>query len=121
MKYMSIYLSAVQTKTLGRFEIGDIGDISPRGSPRGISRTRVQILLYLIYVHDIAACSDSPILSFADDTTLIASHNDPDVLYTSANEEISNLYSWFCSNKLSLNPQQNQIYYFEASKYEILT
>ena len=63
-------------------------------------------LLYLIYVNDIAACSDSPILSFADDKTLLVSHNDPDVLYTSANEEISNLYSWFCSNKLSLNPQK---------------
>ena len=61
--------------------------------------------LYLIYVNDISACSDSPILSFADDTTLLASHKDPDVLYTSANEEICNLYSWFCPNKLSLNPQ----------------
>ena len=65
-------------------------------------------LLYLIYVNDIAACSDSPILSFADDTTLLVSHNDLDVLYTSANEEISNLYSWFCSNKLSLNPQKTK-------------
>ena len=65
-------------------------------------------LLYLIYVNDIAACSDSPILSFADDTTLLVSLNDPDVLYTSANEEISNLYSWFCSNKLSLNQQKNK-------------
>ena len=67
-------------------------------------------LLYLIYVNDIVACSDSPILSFADDTTLLVSQNDPDdVLYTSANEEISNLFSWCCSNKLSLNPQQQKI------------
>ena len=43
--------------------------------------------------------------SFTNDTTLPASHNDPDVLYTSANEYISNVYYLFCSNKLSLNPQ----------------
>ena len=47
-------------------------------------------LLYLIYVNDIAACPDSPNLSFADDKTLLVFENYPGVLYTSAKKKFLN-------------------------------
>ncbi len=61
-------------------------------------------LLYLIYVNDIANCTKANILSFADDTTLYISDQDPNELFRRANFEMNNLFKWFCANKLSLNP-----------------
>ena len=60
-------------------------------------------LLYLIYVNDIENSCDSNILSFADDTTIYSSHSDINSLFEMGNAEINNLYTWFCTNKLSLN------------------
>ena len=60
-------------------------------------------LLYLIYVNDIGKCTKGNVLSFADDTSLVLSHQNPQTLYHNANLEINKLYNWFCANKLSLN------------------
>ena len=59
-------------------------------------------LLYLIYVNDIENSCDSNILSFADDTTIYSSHSDINSLLK-WEMYINNLYTWFCTNKLSLN------------------
>ena len=60
-------------------------------------------LLYLIYVNDIENSCDSNILSFADDTTIYSSHSDINSLFEMGNTDINNLYTWFCTNKLSVN------------------
>ena len=60
-------------------------------------------LLYLIYVNDIGKCTEGNVLSFADDTSLVLSHQNPQTLYHNANLEINQIYNWFCANKLSLN------------------
>ena len=60
-------------------------------------------LLYLIYVNDIENSCDSNILSFAHDTTIYSSHSDINSLFEMGNAKINNLYTWFCTNKLSLN------------------
>ena len=60
-------------------------------------------LLYLIYVNDIAEATKSGVLSFADDTTLYLSNSNIKSLYEKGNQELNNLYKWFCANKLSLN------------------
>ena len=60
-------------------------------------------LLYLIYVNDIGKCTEGNVLSFADDTSLVLSHQNPQTLYLNANLEINKLYNWFCANNLSLN------------------
>ena len=65
-------------------------------------------LLYLIYVNDIANCSESDIYSFADDTTLVINKQNIATLYQCANTEINNLYTWFCANRLSLNAQKTK-------------
>ena len=65
-------------------------------------------LLYLIYVNDICNSCNSNILSFADDTTVYVSDSDIHKAYLNANEEINNVYTWFCANKLSLNANKTK-------------
>ena len=50
-------------------------------------------LLYLIYVNDIAQCTESHILSFADDTTLVISEANPQLLFQRVNVEVDHLYN----------------------------
>ena len=60
-------------------------------------------LLFLIYVNDIALCTNENILSFADDTTIFLSGSNINDLFTRANESLNCVFDWFCANKLSLN------------------
>ena len=60
-------------------------------------------LLFLIYVNDIGKSCNNQILSFADDTTLIVTSNQPQTLYEKAIDAANELHTWFCANKLYLN------------------
>ena len=62
----------------------------------GIKVLQTQIL---IYVNDINQSCNGNILSFADDTTKFLSHNDINTIYDEANQQINQLYEWFCANK----------------------
>lgn len=61
-------------------------------------------LLFLIYINDLFLCCDHflPIL-FADDTNLIAVHEDFVTLIQHVNDELKILSNWFRTNKLTLN------------------
>ena len=59
-------------------------------------------LLYLIYVNYIAESTNAKILSFAADDTSV------DNLFRKANIAANNLFDWFCSNRLSLNPNKTK-------------
>jgi len=58
-------------------------------------------ILGSLYVNDIAQCTESHILSFADDTTLFLSDSEPRLLLEKANIEDNKLFNWFCTNRLS--------------------
>ena len=61
-------------------------------------------LLFIIYVNDIHAVSEKcSIILFADDTNIFFTGNDVNVLKDTVCEELSNFFSWFSANKLSLN------------------
>ena len=60
-------------------------------------------LLFLIYVNDIGESSSLKVLSFADDTTLVASGNNLCNLINKVNTELNSLASWLRENSLSLN------------------
>ena len=60
-------------------------------------------LLFLIYVNDIHASTSSKILSFADDTTIIVQSPNQNSLIQKANDTLSEIDTWFCSNRLFLN------------------
>jgi len=65
-------------------------------------------LLFLIYINDISNSANVNILSFADDTTIYASHTDLNVLFNQANQNIDKIFNWFCANKLSLNANKTK-------------
>ena len=60
-------------------------------------------LLFLIYINDISYSTNEHILSFADDTTVFLSDNEPTRLFNGANESMNAIFNWFCANRLSLN------------------
>ena len=60
--------------------------------------------MYLIYVNDFYAClNKSSCILFADDTTLIVTAKSYEDLFHFANDDLIQLYSWLCANKLTIN------------------
>lgn len=76
-------------------------------------------LLFLIYVNDIYRSTNKTILSYADDTTLFLTGTDLSDLFRSANTALSNVFGWFCANKLKLNETKTKYIIFH-SKYKKL-
>ncbi len=89
-----------------RFQFTQIDDIKSSlemtvcGVPQG---SILGPLLFLLYVNDIGQASPLKILSFADDTTILASASNINDSINTVNTELANLYTWLCENRLSLN------------------
>lgn len=62
-------------------------------------------LLFLCYVNDmsISIQSDCKLLLYADDSTIIFSHKDPDVISKKLGKELESCSHWLVDNKLSLH------------------
>jgi hypothetical protein len=77
-------------------------------------------LLFLVYINDISNSTNGNILSFADDTTVFMSDDDPVQLFCRANACINDLFDWFCANKLSLNTRKTNYMLIQPSnkKYD---
>ena len=70
-------------------------------------------LLFNIFCNDIYEnVKHCNLISFADDTTLYASHRNTNYLNFMLQEDIENLNSWFRVNKLSLNLQKTSAMLF---------
>jgi len=76
-------------------------------------------LLFLIYINDISNSTNGNILSFADDTTVFMSDDDPIQLFSRANACINDLFDWFCANKLSLNTRKTNYMLIQPPEQEI--
>jgi hypothetical protein len=78
-------------------------------------------LLLIIYTNDLptAADSDSKILLFADDTSIIITSSIQDGLQIVLTKTISDINSWFKANLLSLN--FNKTYYLQFEQKITLT
>ena len=64
-------------------------------------------LYYDIYTSEIAnLCQPDEFVMFADDTCLIYTGDDIDVLTNRVNDRLSMVFDWCCYNKLSLNPSK---------------
>jgi hypothetical protein len=72
-------------------------------------------LLFLIYINDLPLSSLFITLLFADDTTLLLSHNDIDVLKIMVNTEFRKIYDYFRLNKLALHPNKTKFFIFSNS------
>jgi hypothetical protein len=76
-------------------------------------------LLFLLYVNDIdTVCQYLHFLLFADDTNILYTNSDVDVLFRVANSELLKLSDWFKANKLSLNVQKTNYIMFGYKKIE---
>ena len=62
-------------------------------------------ILFLLYVNDIS--NSSTLLSFCSNKSLLA-------LETTINNELLNVYSWLCANKLSLNIEKTNFIIFHT-------
>ena len=67
-------------------------------------------LLFLIYINDLPLVSDLlDMVMYADDTTLFCKISDQ-VDETAINTELSKIYNWLSSNKLSLNVAKTKVH-----------
>ena len=74
-------------------------------------------VLFLIYINDI--CNVSNIFNFilfADDTTILSTHEDTKLLYKQANNELDKLQNWLRLNKLSINVNRTNYIIFSNQK-----
>ena len=71
-------------------------------------------LLFLIYINDIVnSCQEPNFILYADDTSLLASHNNLNALIESTNKNLAQVSKWFKCNKLSLNVSKTQCVLFK--------
>ena len=60
-------------------------------------------LLILCYVNDMAGCVDCKLLLYADDSALLVSGKDPNVISTALGKNLDICQKWLVDNKLSLH------------------
>lgn len=72
-------------------------------------------ILFLLYINDINNSCNLNILSFADDTTIYKSGSNINELINCINTELTKVYDWLCSNKLSLNINKTKFMIFSPS------
>jgi len=67
-------------------------------------RSVLGLMLFLLYINDFHRSSGTLTFNLlADDSNLFLSNKNSQTLVSSLNEQLSNIYNWLCSNKLSLN------------------
>ena len=73
-------------------------------------------LLFLLYINDLPLASEFLTLLFADDTTLIASHTDLNILTQFVNDQFRLICEYFRVNKMVLHPDKTKFLLFEKHK-----
>jgi hypothetical protein len=72
-------------------------------------------LLFIIYINDLPKASSLLNFLFADDTTLLSSHNDLNYLIESINTEFQKIVHYFRAHKLSIHPAKTKFILFSNS------
>ena len=74
-------------------------------------------LLFLLYINDLPLASKLLTLLFADDTTLLFSHDDINVLIEEVNKEFKKVCEFFRTNRLVLHPDKTKFIIFSCSNF----
>ena len=70
-------------------------------------------LLFLLYVNDFPNClNHSSTIMFADDTSVFITNPNIKIIYKQVNDGLNIIYTWLCTNKLSLNYAQTKYVLF---------
>jgi hypothetical protein len=72
-------------------------------------------LLFLLYINDLPTISALLSFLFADDTTLLSSHNDLNHLVNFVNIEFQKIVHYFRAHKMSLHPEKTKFMLFSNS------
>ena len=74
-------------------------------------------LLFIIYINDITRCTNlADTVIYADDTTVHVTASNIMELYSKSNAALNDYYTWFSSNKLTLNAQKTQYILFHRKQ-----
>jgi hypothetical protein len=75
-------------------------------------------LLFLYYVNDmsISISSDCKLLLYADDSTILFSHRNPDVISEKLGKELQSCSQWLIDNKLSLHLRKTECILFGSKR-----
>ena len=77
-------------------------------------------LLFLIYINDIANCTNNLLFYlFADDTSVFITGEKNQTLFDNMNYELPNLSNWFNANFLSLNPNKSNYIVFTGPRIKL--
>ena len=66
-----------------------------------------------------SALKQSIVHHFADDTNLLFSHKNPEIIRKTMNKELKLLYDWLCANKLSLNVDKTEFIIFRPPRTKL--
>ena len=72
-------------------------------------------LLFLIYINDLPLSSEFLSLLFADDTTLVLTHDNLDTLLRNVNTEFRKICEFFRTNRMVLHPDKTKFILFSKS------
>ena len=97
--------------SVGHDVVSDTYDIQ-YGTPQG---SCLGPLIFLIFCNDLNLHLDyMDCLQFADDTTLIYSHSNPNYLAFCIESDLTNVQDWFRANKLTLNVEKTVYMKFQG-------
>ena len=115
LDWFESYLSDRYQCTLLENTMSDFTQENPFGVPQG---SVLGPLLFLLYINDIGDCisHDTFYHLYADDTIIIRSANDPELLRSSMMQQLKDLGKWFFNSKLSVNTSKTEVIYFGRPK-----
>ena len=115
-EWFASYFSGRQQKVSLKGVTSEYSDIScgvPQGSILGP-------LLFILYINDMhCAIKNSLVHHFADDTNLLCSHKDPQMLRKMMNNDLRSLFTWLCANRLSLNVSKTEFIIFKPPRIQL--
>ena len=76
---------------------------------------------YLIYLNDLSMCTSCKVIIYADDTILLVSNRDLNIVSQELSKEISNCFHWLTNNLLSMHMGKTEAIVFSSKRKQHLT